>query len=179
MIQKGDKIENARTGQRMIFLKTWAETNGTQLQIECFSPVTSAREPEHIHPYQENRFHVLSGELWFSVDGKDQIVYPGETISISKNTPHYFWNSGSGEAHYIQEFFPALRIDALFETFFALSRDGKLNKRGAPNILRTSLIMLEYKKEIRLTKPLWVIQKAVLTFFAAIGMLVGYKAHYK
>jgi hypothetical protein len=61
MIHQGDKIENKRTGQRMIFLKTWAETNGTQLQIECFSPVTSAREPEHIHPYQENRFQIISG----------------------------------------------------------------------------------------------------------------------
>ena len=178
MIQKGDKIENTRTGQRMIFLKTWAETNGTQVQIECFSPVTSAREPEHVHPYQENRFHVLSGELWFCVDGKDRVVYPGETISIPKNTPHYFWNSGTEEAHYIQEFFPALKIDTLFETFFALSRDGRLNKNGAPNIFRTSLIMLEHEKEIRLTKPSWRIQRTVFVFFATIGKILGYKSHY-
>ena len=138
MIHKGDIIVNRRTGQRMKFLNTWAETNGTQLQIECFSPVTSAREPEHIHPYQENRFRVLSGELWFSIAGKIKVAYPGETISIPKNVPHYFWNGGSCEAHYIQEFYPALKIDGLFETFFALARDGKLNKNGAPNIFRAS-----------------------------------------
>lgn len=179
MIQKGDRIENTRTGQRMIFLKTWAETNGTQLQIECFSPVTSAREPEHIHPYQENRFHVLSGELCFSIDGKEQIAYPGETVSIPKNTPHHFWNSGATEAHYIQEFFPALKIDNLFETFFALSRDGKLNKHGAPNIFRTSLIMLKHQREIRLTKPVWIIQKMLFSFLSPLGKLFGYKSHYQ
>lgn len=178
MIQKGDTIVNSRTGQKMIFTKTWAETNGTQLQIECFSPVTTAREPEHIHPYQENRFHVLSGELWFCVDGKDHVVYPGETISVPKNVPHYFWNPGSKEAHYIQEFFPALKIDGLFETFFALARDKKLNKNGAPNIFRTSLIMLEYEKEIRLVKPSWAVQKLIFKILAPVGKLLGYKPHY-
>jgi hypothetical protein len=45
----------------------------------------------------------------------------------------------------------------LFETFFALARDGKLNKNGAPNIFRASLIMLEHEKEIRLAKAAWAI----------------------
>jgi len=179
MIKLGDKIENARTGQRMIFLKTWAETNGTQLQIECFSPLTDAREPEHIHPYQENRFHVLSGELSFFVDGNVKVVHPGETLSIPKNTPHFFWNSGRDEAHYIQEFFPALKIDSLFETFFALARDKKLNKGGAPNIFMASLIMLKYEKELRLSKPAWILQKIAFNLFAPIGRLLAYKPDYQ
>ena len=179
MIQKGDQIQNARTGQRMIFLKTWAETNGTQLQIECFSPVTSAREPEHVHPYQENRFHILSGELWFSIDGKDQVAYPGETVSIPRNTPHYFWNSGEKEAHYIQEFLPALKIDGFFETFFALAKDGKLNKHGAPNVLRGSLIMLKFANEVRLSKPSWPIQKILFRLLGTVAKLMGYSAEYK
>ena len=49
MIKQGDTIINVRTGQKMIFLKTWLETNGTHLQIECVSPVTKAREPLHVH----------------------------------------------------------------------------------------------------------------------------------
>lgn len=178
MIQKGDTIVNARTGQRMTFLKTWAETNGTQLQIECYSPVTTAREHEHIHPYQENRVHVLEGELWFCINGKDRVVLPGETVSIPKNVPHYFWNPGSQEAHYIQEFYPALKIDSLFQTFFALARDGKLNKKGTPNIFRTALIMLAHEKEIRLVKPAWVIQKTVFRILAPFGKALGYKSKY-
>jgi len=117
MIKQGDSISNARTGQQMIFLQTWAETNGTRLQIECCSPVTTVREPEHIHPYQENRFRIIKGELCFRINGKEQTAYAGESVSIPRNVPHHFWNPGSSDAHYIQEFYPALRIDRLFETF--------------------------------------------------------------
>lgn len=178
MIQKGDTIVNARTGQRMTFLKTWAETNGTQLQIECFSPNTAAREPEHIHPYQENRFTILKGVLKFSINGKEQLAFAGEVVSIPKNVPHHFWNPGTTEAHYIQEFFPALKIDNLFRTFFALARDGKLNKNGSPNIFRTSLIMLAHEKEIRVTRPTWIVQKILFKIIAPVGKLLGYKAQY-
>ena len=70
MIKQGDTIVNVRTGQRMTFLKTWLETNGTQLQIECESPISNTREHLHIHPYQENKFQILSGELTFLIDVK-------------------------------------------------------------------------------------------------------------
>ena len=125
----------------MIFLKTWLETNSTHLQIECASPVTKAGEHLHMHPFQENRFQIISGELSFQINGKIQKVQKGDIVSIPKNIPHEFWNDGDVEAVYIQEFFPALKIDQLFETFFALAREGKLNKKGKPNIFRTSLIM--------------------------------------
>jgi len=179
MIRKGDTIENTRTGQRMHFTNTWAETKGTFLQIECFSPVTKAREPEHIHPYQENRFTIISGELRFSIDGKEKTAYAGEVVSIPKNTPHHFWNSGKTEAHYVQEFFPALRIDNLFQTFFALSRDGKLNKNGSPGLLRASLIMLAHERELRLTQPDWLIQKFIFKLLAPIAKLLGYRSQYE
>jgi quercetin dioxygenase-like cupin family protein len=178
MIKQGDSITNARTGQRMIFLQTWAETNGTQLQIECFSPLTHLREPAHIHPNQENRFKILKGELSFLINGKQQIASAGDSVSIPKNVPHHFWNSGSMEAHYIQEFYPALKIDRLFETFFALARDGKLSRKGAPNFFRTSVIMLAHEKEIRLARPAWIFQKAIFSLLAPVGRLLGYKNEY-
>lgn len=178
MIKQGDIIENRRTGQRMIFLQTWAETNGTLLQIECFSPLTMAKDPEHIHPFQENRFRIISGELIFYINGKEHRAIAGDVVNVPKNVPHYFRNPGPVEAHYIQEFFPALKIDGFFETFFALARDGKLNKAGAPGIFRTSLIMLAHEKEFRLTKPDWFIQKLIFKLIAPVGKYLGYKDVY-
>ena len=179
MIRKGNEIVNGRTGQRMIFLNTWAETNGTLLEIECFSPPTTAREHEHIHPFQENRFSILSGKLTFSINGKEFTANEGDVISVPKNIPHYFWNAGNKEAHYIQEFFPALNIDRLFETFFALARDGKLNKNGAPNLFRLSLIMLAHQRELRLTKPNWSMQRIVFLVLSPIAKMLGYKSQYQ
>ena len=178
MIKKGDTIVNIRTGQQMTFLKTWAETNGAQLKIECISPVTPEREKLHYHPYQENRFTVTQGQLLFTVDGKEQLATAGDIISIPKKVPHSFYNSGLVDAHYVQEFFPALKIDSLFETFFVLAREGKLNKSGSPNMFRTALILLQFEKEIRLAHPNWMLQKIIFNLLAPIARLMGYKAVY-
>ena len=83
MLREGDKITNPRNGQVMIDLKTGAETNGQLLQIECFSPQTLEREPEHIHPFQENSFEIISGSCVFDADGKEQIVGPRNTEPYS------------------------------------------------------------------------------------------------
>jgi len=179
MIKHGDSITNTRTGQRMTFLKTWAETNGTQLQIDCYSPPTDAREPEHLHPYQENRFHLLEGELVFSIDGKEQLAKAGDTISIPKNTAHHFWNPGQTVAHYIQEFYPALKIDGFFDTFFTLAREGKLNKKGRPNLFLAAQIMLFYQKEIRLSKPSWLVQQIAFGILSSFSYLAGNRIRYK
>ena len=179
MIRQGDQITNRRTGQVMIFLKTSAETNGELLKIECFSQPTLEREPEHIHPFQQNSFEIISGRCIFRLDGKEQIVGPGQSINIPANVPHHFWNDGKIEAHYIQEFRPAFNIDRFFETFFALARDGKLNKKGIPNLFHTSIIGLAHKDEIRLTKPPWVLQNIFYNILAPFGKLMGYSADYK
>ena len=140
MAKKGDKIENARTGQRMIFLKTGKETNGIYLEIDSFNPKTDMREPIHIHPKQESSAEVISGKLHFLVNGKEQIIGPGERITIPAGVPHCFWNEDDTEAHSIQRFSPALSIDEFFETFFALSKDGKLNEKGIPTFFTPHLL---------------------------------------
>jgi mannose-6-phosphate isomerase-like protein (cupin superfamily) len=179
MIKAGDTIINIRTGQRMTFLQTWLETNGMFLQIECESPVSNTREHLHLHPYQENRFQIVSGELTFSIDGTIHKASEGTTLSVPKNVLHEFWNEGNVSAVYIQEFFPALKIDQLFETFFALARDGKLNKKGKPNIFRASVIMLHFQNELRLAQYNWTLQKIVFTLLAPIGKLLGYSETYE
>lgn len=179
MVRQGDKIANTRTGQIMIFLKTGLETNGKVLQIECFSPPTLEKEPEHIHPLQENNFEIISGNCIFNLEGKEQIVGPGQSINIPAKVPHHFWNSGDTDAHYIQEFRPALKIGNFFETFFALARDSKLNKKGIPNLLHVSVIGLAYKDEIRLTNPPWTLQYIMYKILAPFGKLFGYRADYK
>jgi mannose-6-phosphate isomerase-like protein (cupin superfamily) len=179
MIKQRDKIFNARTGQVMTFRKTGKETEGKLLEIESINPKSDVREPVHIHPKQESSCEVLSGRLHFWVDGKERIVGPGERIDIPVGVPHCFWNEGPVEAHSVQRFSPALSIAEFFDTFFALSRDGKLNKKGIPNFLHASIIALAHKDDIRLTQPPWPIQYLTYLLLAPIGKLLGYKADYK
>jgi len=144
MIHTGNEIFNPRTGQRMFFRKTGADTNGQLLQIECFNTPHGPREPEHIHPIQENRFEIIEGTLSFRIAGSERTAGSGDTIVIPARTPHCFWNSGDTEAHYMQEFRPALRIDAFFETWFSLSQKGRLNAQGIPNLLQTAVLLKSF-----------------------------------
>ena len=179
MITTSNEILNSRTGQRMIFQNNGKDADGRMLKIECFNPPSAVKEPEHIHPFQESIFEVITGKMNFSVSGKTHIVGPGESIVIPKGIPHYFWNEGEMEVHSIQYFSPALQIESFFRTFFMLAREDKLNKKGLPNIFLISMISLKFKNEIRLVKPPWIVQKLIFGILSPIGKLLGYKVAYE
>jgi len=159
----------------MIF-KPRKDGDNHSLEIECFSPSSAVKEPEHVHPLQENSFKVISGNMSFSVNGKTQIIGPGESMIISKGVPHYFWNDCGMEAHYVQYFRPALQIENFFRTFFTLARENKLNNNGLPNIFLISIISLKYQNEIQLVKPPWALQKLILSILSPVGKLLCYNA---
>jgi quercetin dioxygenase-like cupin family protein len=179
MTQSSEAITNVRTGQKMFFRKTGRETNGTLLEIECFNPSSDVKEPEHIHPVQESTFEVISGKLHFQINGKIQTAVSGEVVRIPAGIPHYFWNGGETEAHYIQRFNPSLHIDTFFRTYFALARNNKLNKKGLPNLFLISLISLNHQNEIRLVKPPWALQIFIFSILAPLAKLLGYKEAYE
>lgn len=178
MAKQGDRITNARTGQSMIFLQTGKETNGNLLEIDSYNPKTDMREPIHIHPKQESSAEVISGKLHFLVDGKEQVLGPGEKIVIPAGVAHCFWNEDDEEAHSIQQFSPALTIDEFFETFFALAKDGKLNDKGMPPFLQLPLMGLKHRNDIRVISPPWALQLATYLILAPISFFMGYRSNY-
>lgn len=178
MAKQGDIITNARTGQRMIFLKTGKETNGSLLEIETFNLKSDMREPIHFHPKQESSAKVISGKLHFLVNGKEQILGAGEKIVIPAGVPHCFWNEDDIEAHSVQQFSPALHIDEFFESFFALAKDGKLSDKGMPPFLQLPLMGLKHKDEIRVISPPWMVQLLTYWILAPISFMMGYRTNY-
>jgi quercetin dioxygenase-like cupin family protein len=173
MAHAGETIENPRTGQRMVFLKTGAETGGELLRIECFNPATGVDEPEHCHPHQESRAEVISGTLRFRVDGEIQEVGAGDSHMIPPGVHHSFGNYGDEEAHWIAEFRPALRTDAFFESLFDLAARGELNEHGMPNLLQLAVSVPAFAKEIRVTRPPWPVQRALFALLGPIARVRG------
>jgi quercetin dioxygenase-like cupin family protein len=176
MAQVGQQIENARTGQRMVFLQTGAETGGELLSIESFSPATGVDEPEHCHPFQESRVEVISGTLRFRVRGEIQEVRAGGSHTIPAGVAHSFGNYGDEEAHWIGEFRPALRTDAFFEALFDLSARDQLNERGMPSLLQLAVSVPAFAQEIRVTRPPWPVQRALFALLRPIARLRGLHA---
>jgi quercetin dioxygenase-like cupin family protein len=179
MARAGDVLENPVTGLRTVFRKTAEDTDGQLLQVDWIGNPGWKAGPRHVHPYQEERFTVLSGTLASYVDGVERIHGEGEVVAAPAGSAHTVWNAGDGVVHALVEFRPALRSEVPLETLAGLARDGKTNREGVPkNPLRAALLFRDYEDEIYLARPPLPVQRVVFGTLARIGRLLGYRAEY-
>jgi len=173
MAQIGQEIVNPRTGQRVRFVETASASGGARLILECVSPPSAEREPEHVHPYQTNRFAVHRGALHFRIAGRERVVAAGEDISIPPGIPHYFLVEGSGPAEYRQEFEPALNTEAFFEALFGLAQAGELSRSGMPPLRLLGVFGQTFWSTVRLTRPPSWVQWFTFAVLGPLGRLTG------
>ena len=178
MIRAGDILENPVTGERMVFRKTSAETNGEAVVIECFVRPNGAVAAAHVHPSQDERFEILKGTVGFKLAKQELVAGPGDRILVTAGTTHKSWNAGEDELHFVCQIRPALQFEQLIQTMYALATDGKTNRKGMPNPLRLAVIARHHFDDVRLPfPPVWM-QRFGLAMGAPLGQLVGYGATY-
>jgi quercetin dioxygenase-like cupin family protein len=178
VINPGDTIENPVTGERIVFHKTSASTNGEYVEIEVFVKPGGVVAAAHVHPYQTERFEILGGTIGMKVGGKKIEARYGDVITVESGKAHKFWNAGDDELHFVCVVKPALQFEQLLETMFALAADGKTNRKGMPNLLRLAVIARATFDTVRLPfVPAWM-QRSGLALGAPAGRLLGYEATY-
>ena len=179
MIRTGQSIENPVTGERVVFRKTAADTNGELVVIDVFVEPGGFVAATHVHPSQEERFRVLAGTLEMRF-GRDTVVArPGDSVVVPADTPHRFRNAGDETARFVCEVRPALQFEPLLQTMFALAVDGKTNRKGLPNPLRLAVIAQAHLDTVRLPFPPAWMQRLGLALGAPLGRLVGYRPTYE
>jgi quercetin dioxygenase-like cupin family protein len=178
MFHAGDTIENPVTGERIVFVQTAAETNGELVVVETFVQSGGFVAAAHVHPRQEERFHVLRGTLGFRAGRETLEAGPGDRVTVPAGTPHRFWNAGDEEAHFVCEVRPALQFEELLATMYALASAGKTNRKGMPNPLRLAVIARAYSDTVRLPFPPPIVQRLGLALAAPAGRLLGYEPVY-
>jgi len=178
VIHPGDTIVNPVTGERIVFHKTAASTNGEYVEIEVFVAPGGVVAAAHVHPYQSERFEILGGTIGMKVGRKKLEARYGDVVTVEPGTPHKFWNAGDGELHFVTVVKPALQFEQLLETMFALAADGKTNRKGMPNPLRLAVIAKANFDTVRLPFPPAWMQRAGLALGAPAGRVLGYEATY-
>jgi mannose-6-phosphate isomerase-like protein (cupin superfamily) len=178
MITTGQTLENPVTGERLVFHKTSADTNGEAVVVECILQPHATVAAAHVHPFQEERFEVLRGSVGFRAGRRKLVVGPGGRLTVPPRTAHRFWNAGEEEASFVCEIRPALQFEQLIETMFSLAADGKTNRKGMPNPLRLAVIANEHFDTVRLPFPPAWMQRAGLVLGAPVGRLLGYRPVY-
>ena len=179
MITTGQSITNRVTGETLVFRTTSADTNGERVVVETFVEPNGAVVAAHLHPAQEERFEVLSGELEFRLGKRKLVAKPGDRVLVPAGTPHRFRNVGEETAHFVCEVTPALGFEQLIETMFSLAEDGKVNKKGMPNPFRLAVIAKHHFGDVRLPFPPAWLQRIGLALGAPVGRLLGFGPTYE
>ena len=177
-IKAGDEIVNVVTGERLVFHRTSAETDGDHVLVEAFVAPGGQVAAAHVHPNQEECFEVVAGRVGFRLGRQEVIAEPGQRILVAPGISHRFWNAGDEEARFLCEVRPALGFERLLSTMFALARDGKVNRKGMPNKLRLAVIANHHRNDVLLPFPPAWMQRAALAMGAPFGRLLGFRPTY-
>ena len=178
MIHAGDTIENPVTGERIVFHKTSRETGGEAVEIEVYVRPGGVVAAGHVHPFQSERFEVISGRIGMKLGRRKLEAGPNDIVVVEPGTPHKFWNAGEDELHFVAVVKPALQFERLLETMFGLAVDGKTNRKGMPNPLRLAVIAKAHFDVVRLPFPPAPLQRLGLAVGAPLGRLAGYEPTY-
>jgi quercetin dioxygenase-like cupin family protein len=178
MAYRNKVLKNPRTGHTIKFIQTAKDTDGQLLEVEASYPSRSIIPPLHYHPYQEEDFLIVKGQMTLRMDGKIMLLKAGDRLHIPRNTPHSMWNSSGSEAVVNWKVQPALDTEHFFETTAGLAADRQLKKNGRPKLFQSVLMANKFSKVFRLSKPPYTIQRIVFAILIPFAYLAGYRPAY-
>jgi mannose-6-phosphate isomerase-like protein (cupin superfamily) len=107
----GDSVYNHLAGERLVFRRTGAETDGASFEVDLYLDPRGAVPVEHVHAEVEEYFTVVDGILTVRLAGVEKQVRPGETIVVPPGTPHQPFNQTDQVVHVIGGGKPARKLD--------------------------------------------------------------------
>jgi quercetin dioxygenase-like cupin family protein len=174
----GQTIENPVSGERITFLQTAADTAGEKLEIELELAPDGHVPGAHVHPEQEERFHVLDGTMEFRLGLRRIVARAGDTVVVPAGRVHRFANGGDTAARCRVEVAPALDMEQLFETTVELALEGNVTRKGMPKPLHLALFVDRFRREVRAPfPPAWVV-RTLLAPLTALARRRGHAGRY-
>ena len=178
MAYAGQTISNPVSGERITFMQTARDTNGELLEFELELSPDGSVPGAHVHPEQEERFHVLEGTMKFRRGLRRIVATAGDTVIVPAGTVHKFQNSGDDVARCRVEVVPALDMEQLLETTVELAIEGNVMRSGMPKPLHLALFVGRFRREVRAPfPPAWVV-RALMAPLAALARARGHAERY-
>lgn len=85
---------------------TGEQTQGRYSVVEQWMPEGSG-PPPHVHPYEDETFWVMEGEMTVEVGGKTLVLGPGTMGHVPRNTVHSFKVTSKDVCHVLNYYNPA------------------------------------------------------------------------
>ena len=178
MAFSGQIIHNPVSGERIQFLRTAQDTRGELLEFELQLTPEGKVPGAHVHPEQEERFHVLEGTMKFKLGFRTIVAGPGESVVVPAGARHKFANGGECTARVRVQVEPALDMEQLLETTAELAHEGHTLRSGMPKPLHLALFVQRFKREVRAPfPPAWMVA-ATMAPLRALARARGHHARY-
>ena len=175
MARVGDVIENPVFGDRVVFRRTTADTDGALLEFDLFARAGAKGPPEHVHPGAAEHFEVLSGTLRVRVAGIERDIRTGDALDIPAGTIHTWWNAGADEVQVRVRLSPAARMETFLETVYALALSGRTDRNGVPSLLQLSVSAPSYFDTNHIVRPPLAVQRVLFGLLAPLARRLGYR----
>ena len=132
----------------------------------------------HVHPLAEERFIVASGQIKVVVEGREQLVGPGQEATVPRGKPHYFLNAWDGDTAFTVEFRPAQQHLLFFANFARLTTEHPewFSAKGDPHFLLIVASLDMFRDHLYLARPPIFVQKLLFATLAPLARLLGYQA---
>jgi quercetin dioxygenase-like cupin family protein len=150
MPHAGDELLNPLTGERIVFRKTAAETDGRLLEMDDFWTRPGQRAAEHAHPEMQEGWAVVAGSACFRIGGVERTAGPGEVLVAPAGVRHLAWNPTEEPVQLRIQMSPALGWEMFVERLFALASAAHAEQRVAPDATRLRDLLREFPREIAL-----------------------------
>jgi quercetin dioxygenase-like cupin family protein len=121
--------------QRLDFSRSTDPDGGEVLHVEIWLDPGGGVTP-HIHPAMEERFEVLAGTPSFLAGRKWSTAATGDTVVVPAGMRHAYRNRSGETAHMVCHARPPSTLQEFLEETAALSRAGKITRRGLPTGVR-------------------------------------------
>lgn len=164
MAKAGDRLERP-DGERLLFRRTAADTNGELLEVEVVYAPKSAPPPLHYHPHQDEVFRVECGAIYTLIGNKEHIYRAGETFSVPRGTLHKMHNVSDEAARVIWQVRPALRTEDFFEAMWTLPDERR-------SLFSLAAIIQKFSREFRLSRPPYPVQRLLFAVLAPLGRML-------
>jgi quercetin dioxygenase-like cupin family protein len=174
----GQTINNPVSGEQITFLQTAADTAGELLEFELSLSPDGHVPGAHVHPEQEERFHVLEGTMKFRMGLRRIVAEAGDTVVVPAGRVHRFANGGDTTARCRVEVVPALDMEQLLETTVELALEGNVSRKGMPKPLHLALFVRRFAREVRAPfPPAWMV-RVLMAPLAALASRRGHAERY-
>jgi quercetin dioxygenase-like cupin family protein len=178
MAYTGQTINNPVSGEQITFLQTAADTAGEKLEFELALSPDGHVPGAHVHPEQEERFHVLEGTMKFRMGLRRIVAEAGDTVVVPAGRVHRFANGGDTTARCRVEVVPALDMEQLLETTVELALEGNVSRKGMPKPLHLALFVRRFAREVRAPfPPAWMV-RVLMAPLAALASRRGHAERY-